>query len=65
MKLPIEKYFNKYEGLVKLVDEAFVRVKNEYGDLVKCEKGCSDCCFAIFDITFIEAMYINHHFNQK
>lgn len=65
MKLPIEKYFNKYEGLVKLVDEAFVRVKNEYGDLVKCEKGCSDCCFAIFDITFIEAIYINHHFNQK
>lgn len=65
MKLPIEKYFKKYEDLVKLVDEAFNKVKAQHGDCVKCAGGCSDCCFAIFDLTFIEAMYINHHFNQK
>jgi len=65
MKLPLDKYFNKYEGLVKLVDEAFDRVKSEYGECVKCASGCSDCCFAIFDLTLIEAMYVNYHFNQK
>lgn len=65
MNLPVEKYFKRYEGLVKLVDEAFERVKTQYGDCVKCTSGCSDCCFAIFDLTFIEALYINHHFNKK
>ncbi len=65
MNLPVDKYFKRYEGLVKLVDEAFERVKTQYGDCVKCTSGCSDCCFAIFDLTFIEALYINHHFNKK
>ena len=34
-------------------------------DLVKCGKGCSDCCYALFDITLVEAMYINNKFNEK
>lgn len=65
MKPQLEKYFNKYENLVKLVDEAFDKVKSQFGECVKCSSGCSDCCFAIFDLTLIEAMYINHHFNAK
>lgn len=65
MDLPVEKYFKKYESLVKLVDEAFEKVRSQHGDCVKCTSGCSDCCFAIFDLTFIEALYINHHFNKK
>ena len=34
-------------------------------DLVKCGKGCSDCCYALFDVTLVEAMYINAKFNEK
>ncbi len=65
MKQSFEKYFKKYEALVKITDEAFEKVKNQYPDCVKCESGCSDCCFAIFDLTLIEAMYVNYHFNIK
>jgi len=34
-------------------------------ELVKCGKGCSDCCYALFDVTLAEAMYINARFNEK
>jgi Fe-S-cluster containining protein len=54
--------FKKYEKIVDLVDSAFERVKKQNGDLVKCESGCSDCCHALFDLTLVEAIYINHRF---
>jgi Fe-S-cluster containining protein len=40
-------------------------MKNEYPDCVKCEIKCADCCYALFDLSLIEALYINHHFNKK
>ena len=46
-------------------DGAFDRVKNAYTDCVKCEEKCADCCFALFDLTLIEALYIHHMFNEK
>jgi Fe-S-cluster containining protein len=57
-------YFEKYEKLVAASDEAFNRVRNAHADCVKCAEGCSDCCLAIFDLTLIEALYINHRFKQ-
>ena len=58
-------YFEKYEALVEKADAAFERVKTAYSDCVKCEEKCADCCFALFDLTLIEALYISHKFNQK
>jgi Fe-S-cluster containining protein len=58
-------YFKKYEALVATADAAFERVKQAHADCVKCEETCSDCCFALFDLTLIEALYIQHHFNEK
>ena len=40
-------------------------MKTAYADCVKCEEKCADCCFALFDLTLIEALYISHKFNQK
>ncbi len=57
--------FKKYEKIVDLVDSAFEQVKNQNGDLVKCNSGCSDCCHALFDLTLIEAIYINHRFLEQ
>jgi len=54
--------FKKYEKIVDLVDSAFERVKNQNGDLVRCNSGCSDCCHALFDLTLVEAIYINYRF---
>ena len=40
-------------------------MKTAYADCVKCEEKCADCCFALFDLTLIEALYINHKFKEK
>ena len=65
MNIDLTPYFEKYEALVEKADEAFERVKAAYAECVKCEEKCADCCFALFDLTLIEALYINHKFNEK
>jgi len=64
MDIDFTPFFKKYEALTKLADETFARVKKEHPDCVKCDSGCSDCCHALFDLSLIEAFYINHQFNQ-
>ena len=63
--MDLTPYFKKYEALVATADAAFDRVKKAHRDCVKCAEKCSDCCFALFDLTLIEALYIHHHFNEK
>jgi Fe-S-cluster containining protein len=65
MGVDLTSYFKKYEALAAQADGAFDRVKNAHADCVKCEEKCADCCFALFDLTLIEALYIHHKFNQK
>jgi Fe-S-cluster containining protein len=65
MDFDFTPYFKKYEALVSKADGAFERVKQAYAECVKCEEKCADCCFALFDLTLIEALYINHKFNEK
>jgi Fe-S-cluster containining protein len=64
MTIDFTPFFEKYEELLKAADTVFEKVRAEYPDCVKCEEGCSDCCHALFDLTLIEALYINHHFNK-
>ena len=59
-----DPYFKAYEDLVAQVEAAFNRVKSEHETAVKCKVGCSDCCYAIFDLSLIEAIYINTKFKQ-
>jgi Fe-S-cluster containining protein len=65
MSVDLTAYFEKYEALVAQADGVFDRVKDAYSDCVKCEEKCADCCFALFDLTLIEALYIHHKFNEK
>lgn len=65
MPLDFTEYFKKYEAVVAEVDAVFNKFENDMPDLVKCGKGCSDCCYALFDVTLAEAMYINAKFNEK
>ena len=65
MEFDLEPYFAKYEKLVVASDSAFDRVKQAHAECVKCTEGCADCCLAIFDLTLIEALYINHRFKEK
>jgi len=64
MSLDFSEYFKKYEELVAGADSAFTQVDQACPGCVACKKGCSDCCNALFDLTLIEALYLNHHFKQ-
>jgi Fe-S-cluster containining protein len=61
----LEPIFKKYEALVKQVDEAFEKVRSDYPDCVKCKQACADCCHALFDLSLVEALYINHKFHKN
>jgi len=61
----LDKHFVKYEAVVGMVDQVFDRVKKEYPKEVFCREKCSDCCYAIFDLTLIEALYLNHKFKEN
>ena len=63
--MDLDKHFVKYEAVVNMVDQVFDRVKQEYPKEVFCREKCSDCCYAIFDLTLIEALYLNHKFNEN
>ena len=58
-------FYEKYEALTRTADEAFASIRTQHGDCVTCHTGCSDCCYALFDLTLIEAMYINHRFRRR
>ncbi len=64
-EIDLKPFFKKYEELVGVIDNIFGRVKKKCGDRVCCKTGCSDCCNALFDLTLIEALYINHRFNEN
>lgn len=65
MDFDFTPYFKRYEQLVAAADAMFEKVKTQHPDCVRCEVTCSDCCHALFDLTLIEALYINHQFQQK
>ncbi len=63
--LAFSKTFERYEALVSEVDKIFVAVQEAYKDCVRCKIHCWDCCYAVFDLTLIESVYMNHHFNKS
>ena len=54
--------FNKYETLVLGVGKSVKQIQESNPDCIRCTKQCSDCCFAVFDLSLIESAYINIHF---
>jgi Fe-S-cluster containining protein len=63
--MDLEPYFLKYEALSKATDQVFERVRQAHPECVQCKAECSDCCYALFDLTLIEALYLNEKFKAK
>ena len=63
MNFDFTPFFKRYEVLSTLTQNVFDRVCAEHPSCVSCKKGCDDCCYALFDLTFIEALHLNHKFN--
>ncbi|ACU88403.1 YkgJ family cysteine cluster protein [Desulfomicrobium baculatum] len=64
MNLDLSQFFTEYESLVAQVDAVFHKVSGNFVSEVRCKEGCSDCCHALFDVTLIEAMYLNSKFSE-
>jgi len=58
----LSNIFSRYEALVIEADAIFEQVSSKYSDCVPCSKGCSDCCYAMFDLSLMEAIYLNSYF---
>jgi Fe-S-cluster containining protein len=58
----LDEIYSKYEALVKQIDSVFATVRRQYPDCVKCKLECADCCHALFDLSLVEALYINRKF---
>lgn len=65
MHLDRKDIFEKYEALVRDVDAVVKAVKAQYPGEVACKERCADCCHAVFDLSLVEAMYVNHKFNVR
>ena len=65
MNEQFKPFFEQYETLTASVERAFESVKNQFPDCVKCKPLCADCCHALYDLTLIEALYINERFRNK
>jgi len=63
--LDFSETFEKYETLVSEVDKIFHAMQETHKDCVRCKIHCADCCHAVFDLTLVESVYINHHFNRS
>lgn len=57
--------FDKYEALRRNVDSLFAGIAEKHPECVKCSEGCSDCCHALFDLSLVEALYINRKFQER
>ena len=60
----LEPIFARYELLRAEADTLFEQVRRLYPDCVTCSPGCSDCCHAMFDLSLVEALYVNQKFCQ-
>jgi len=63
-RMKTKQLFRDYEYLVDEAEEAFHRVAEEHGDLIRCRLHCSDCCHAVFGLFLIEAAYLREHVEQ-
>lgn len=59
------EFFKRYEAIIAEADQVFHTVRDRFVEKVRCEKGCCDCCHALFDLTLVEAMYLNKNFNER
>ncbi len=56
--------FEPYDTLVVRADKAFQQMRRDFGDCIKCELHCADCCHAVFGLFLIEAVFLKHDFDQ-
>ena len=63
--LDFKKVFEKYEALVAEIEKGVHKIKETNPGEFLCQKGCCDCCYAVFDLPLIESVYLNYCFFKE
>jgi len=58
------KGFGALEDLMAEVDRRFEETRRRYPREVRCRRGCTDCCYAPFDLSLAEALYLARAFRR-
>lgn len=53
----------RYGSLLREVDSWFAGCLQRHGSRIACMRGCSSCCRGLFDITFLDALYLRSGFD--
>jgi Uncharacterised protein family (UPF0153). len=61
----LSPFFSRYEAHVREADALFERIRSQYPALVVCRERCSSCCHALFDLSLVEALYLNAKFLER
>jgi Fe-S-cluster containining protein len=62
--LNLAGHLQRYLDAVERADRLFRTVAATYGRLMPCGPGCDECCAVYFEMSFIEAFYINRMFRE-
>jgi hypothetical protein len=65
MGFDFQPYFDRYEVLARAADQVFEQVQAQFPKEIECKLECSDCCHAVFDVSLIEALYLNREFGGR
>ncbi len=57
--------WQELEKLFHEVDKAFEETKKQFPKEVRCKLGCTDCCYALFDLSLAEAFLIHREFLKQ
>lgn len=58
-------FFARYEAFAREADALFERIREQHPELVVCREQCSACCHALFDLSLVEALYLNKAFFER
>ena len=50
--------FKELLHLYQFVDQTMAMLFKKFPEEVMCKKGCTDCCNAVFDLSYIEAVFL-------
>lgn len=58
-------FFERYEQHAREADALFGHIRAQYPEEVVCREQCGSCCHALFDLSLVEALYLNTRFLER
>lgn len=53
-----------YRELIDFADSAFTEISAAHPDFTRCKRGCDDCCYAVFGLFLVEAVFVHEAFQS-